>query len=122
MIFVLVFNIVKLRVNLGDVGDVDDMIKVYVIFVNRIIYEVCYGVKLQFIWDCMLDIFDLVIKVVDVQKVEMVRLEKEEYEIIRLLVIFFFYILLVKVKVKCVVVILKLKRRNDEDEDLDKEN
>ncbi|KAK4646296.1 hypothetical protein QC761_209190 [Podospora bellae-mahoneyi] len=119
---VLAPNTAKLRANLGDAGDVDDMIKAHANFVNRIIHEACHGAKLQPIRDSMLDIFDLAIKVADAQKVEMARLEKEEHEITRLSVISSPYTSPVKAKAKCAAATPKPKRRNDEDDDSGKEN
>ncbi|KAK4228794.1 putative gamma-tubulin complex component 5 [Podospora fimiseda] len=74
----------RLRSDLRDAADVDDMITAHSEFTRRIINESCLGVKLQPIRECILDILDLAIKVQDVQRVEMVRLTEEEQEVQRL--------------------------------------
>ncbi|KAK0739611.1 Spc98 family-domain-containing protein [Apiosordaria backusii] len=119
---ILAPNTARLRADLGDAGDVDDMIRAHADFVSRIIHESCQGAKLQPIRDCMLDIFDLAIKVADAQRIEMVRLEKEEHEITRLSVISSPYTSPVKAKAKFAATTPKPKKRNDEDDDSDKEN
>ncbi|KAK4173453.1 putative gamma-tubulin complex component 5 [Triangularia setosa] len=119
---VLAPNTAKLRADLGEAGDVDDMIKAHANFVNRIIHEACHGAKLQPIRDCMLDMFDLAIKVADVQKLEMARLEKEEHEITRLSVISSPYTSPVKAKAKYAAATPKPKSRNDEDNGWDIES
>ncbi|KAK3988602.1 putative gamma-tubulin complex component 5 [Cladorrhinum sp. PSN332] len=74
----------RLRSDLRDAADVDDMISAHSDFTRRILNESCQGAKLQPIRDCILDILDLAIKVEDAQRVEMVRLTEEEQEVHRL--------------------------------------
>ncbi|KAK4203875.1 putative gamma-tubulin complex component 5 [Triangularia verruculosa] len=119
---VLAPNTAKLRVDLGDAGDVDDMIKAHADFVSRILHESCQGAKLQPIRDCMLDIFDLAIKVADAQKLEMSRWEKDEHEIMRLSAISSPYASPAKAKAKYVAVTPKPRRRTDQDDESDKES
>lgn len=84
---VLAPNIARLRGALRDAPDVDDMISAHSSFIKRIISESCHGPKLQPIRECMLDVFDLAIKVEDAQNIEMTRLAEEEEEVSRLSVI-----------------------------------
>ncbi|AEO56261.1 hypothetical protein MYCTH_2300990 [Thermothelomyces thermophilus ATCC 42464] len=65
-------------------ADVDDMIATHAAFVSRIVEESCQGAKLRPIRDAMLDIFDLAIRLADVQRAEVAKLEEEEMEISRL--------------------------------------
>ncbi|KAK4169106.1 Spc98 family-domain-containing protein [Cladorrhinum sp. PSN259] len=81
---VLAPNTARLRTDLRDAADVDDMIAAHSDFTRRIINESCQGAKLQPIRDCILDILDLAIKVEDAQRVEMARLTEEEQEVHRL--------------------------------------
>ncbi|KAK3378255.1 Spc98 family-domain-containing protein [Podospora didyma] len=81
---VLAPNTDRLRRCLNEATDVDDMITAHSDFINRIINESCQGPKLQPIRDCMLDIFDLAIKLDDAHQVEMVKRAEEEEEISRL--------------------------------------
>ncbi|KAK4191689.1 putative gamma-tubulin complex component 5 [Podospora australis] len=84
---VLAPNAARLRSDLRDAADVDDMIKAHADFTTRIIHEACQGPKLHPIRDAILDIFDLTIKVADAQRAEIERLNEEEQEISRLSVL-----------------------------------
>lgn len=81
---VLAPNTARLRTDLRDAADVDDMISAHSEFISRIHKESCQGAKLQPIRECILDVFDLAIKVEDAQGIEMARLAEEEQEINRL--------------------------------------
>ncbi|GAB1314200.1 hypothetical protein MFIFM68171_04410 [Madurella fahalii] len=81
---VLAPNTARLRADLRDAADVDDMAAVHAFFITRIVSESCQGSKLQPIRECMLDIFDLAIKVEDAHRAEMARREEEEREVERL--------------------------------------
>jgi gamma-tubulin complex component 5 len=81
---VLAPNAAKLRRSLRDAPDVDDMISAHSSFVTRIINEACQGPKLEPIRECILDVFDLAIKVEDARRAELTRLAEEEEEITRL--------------------------------------
>ncbi|KAK3359852.1 Spc98 family-domain-containing protein [Lasiosphaeria hispida] len=81
---VLAPNTTRLREGLREAPDVDDMISTHSSFINRIISESCQSPKLQPIRECILDIFDLAIKVEDAHRFEMERLAEEDEEISRL--------------------------------------
>lgn len=81
---VLAPSTAKLRRDLGDAADVDDMAAAHASFIKRIVSESCQGSKLQPIRECMLDIFDLAIKVKDAHRAETARREEEEREVERL--------------------------------------
>jgi len=81
---VLVPNAARLRESLRDAPDVDDMISAHSNFISRIINEACQGPKLEPIRECILDMFDLAIKVEDANRAEMTRLAEEDEEITRL--------------------------------------
>jgi gamma-tubulin complex component 5 len=81
---VLAPNTARLRTELCEAADVDDMIKAHANFILRIINESCQGPKLQPIRDCMLDIFDLAIRLEDAQSAEMARREEDDMEVSRL--------------------------------------
>lgn len=81
---VLAPNTARLRADLCEAADVDDMIAAHAAFVARIVNESCHGPKLQPIRDAMLDMFDLAIRLADAQRVEMARAEEEDMEISRL--------------------------------------
>ncbi|KAK0652128.1 Spc98 family-domain-containing protein [Cercophora newfieldiana] len=81
---VLAPNTAKLRESLREAPDVDDMISAHSNFIARLINEACQGAKLQPIRECILDVFDLAIKVEDAHRAELTRLAEEEEEITRL--------------------------------------
>ncbi|KAK0626992.1 Spc98 family-domain-containing protein [Immersiella caudata] len=81
---VLAPNATRLRESLRDAPDVDDMISAHSDFVNCLINEACQGPKLEPIRECILDVFDLAIKVEDARRAELTRLAEEEEEITRL--------------------------------------
>ncbi|KAL2134256.1 hypothetical protein VTI74DRAFT_689 [Chaetomium olivicolor] len=81
---VLAPNTARLRTDLREAADVDDMIAAHAAFVSRIVNESCQGPKLQPVRDCVLDVFDLAIKLEDAQRAETARLEEEDMEISRL--------------------------------------
>ncbi|KAK1761036.1 Spc98 family-domain-containing protein [Echria macrotheca] len=81
---VLAPNISRLQEELKAAPDVDDMISAHSSFISRVINESCQGSKLQPIRECILDIFDLAIKVEDAHGAEMTRLAEEEEEVSRL--------------------------------------
>jgi len=81
---VLAPNTARLRADLCGATDVDDMIAAHAAFVARIVNESCHGPKLQPIRDCVLDVFDLAIRLADAQRVEMAKVEEEDMEISRL--------------------------------------
>ncbi|KAK3373804.1 Spc98 family-domain-containing protein [Lasiosphaeria ovina] len=81
---VLAPNTDRLRQGLRDAADVDDMITVHSEFVTRVVNESLQGPKLQPIRDCMLDMFDLALKVEDARRTETARHDEEDQEISRL--------------------------------------
>jgi gamma-tubulin complex component 5 len=81
---VLAPNSARLRTDLQKAADVDDMIAAHAAFVGRVVGESCLGAKLQPIRECVLDVFDLAIRLEDVQRGEMERVEEEEGEVQRL--------------------------------------
>lgn len=66
-----------LREDLGHAVDVDAMIQVHAAFAKRLLAEACLGSKLDPIYQCMLDIFDLAIRLSDAHKREFDRGEAE---------------------------------------------
>ncbi|KAJ4306426.1 hypothetical protein N0V88_001227 [Collariella sp. IMI 366227] len=84
---VLAPNTARLRTDLRDAADVDDMIAAHASFVRRIVNEACQGARLQPIRECVLDVFDLAINLEDVQRAETGRLEEEGKEVERLSVL-----------------------------------
>ncbi|KAK3945174.1 Spc98 family-domain-containing protein [Diplogelasinospora grovesii] len=81
---VLLPNTVRLREGLAGAVDVDDMIAVHSDFTSRIISDSLLETKLEPIKECVLDLFDLAIKLEDAQRAEMARQQEEEQEISRL--------------------------------------
>jgi gamma-tubulin complex component 5 len=81
---VLAPNSARLRTDLQEAADVDDMIAAHAVFVGRMVVESCLGAKLQPIRECVLDVFDLAIRLGDAQRDEMERLDEEEGEMQRL--------------------------------------
>lgn len=67
-----------LRDDLDHAVDVDTMIKVHAAFAKRLVAEACLGSKLDPIYQCMLDIFDLAIRLSDAHKREEVNREGAE--------------------------------------------
>ncbi|SPQ21811.1 0402ed36-62da-4221-8860-2e149c75dff2 [Thermothielavioides terrestris] len=81
---VLAPNAARLRADLRSAADVDDMVAAHAAFVARLVAESCQGAKLQPIRDCILDVFDLAIRLEDAQRAETARREEEDAEISRL--------------------------------------
>ncbi|KAK3325548.1 Spc98 family-domain-containing protein [Apodospora peruviana] len=81
---VLAPSMAKLRDDLRNAVDVDEMVAAHAEFINRITSESCQGPKLQPIRDCILDILDLAIKAEDTHRAEMVREAEEDQESSRL--------------------------------------
>lgn len=59
---VLTPNVVELRKGLEDASDVDSIIAVHDLFIERVVNEACLGTRLTPIRECMLDVLDLAIK------------------------------------------------------------
>jgi gamma-tubulin complex component 5 len=81
---VLAPSTARLRSELRDAVDLDSMAAAHAAFVSRILSESCQGTKLQPIRECVLDVFDQVIRLEDARKAEAVRREQEAREIERL--------------------------------------
>ncbi|KAK3299346.1 Spc98 family-domain-containing protein [Chaetomium fimeti] len=82
---VLTPNTARLRADLDDAAaDVDDMVAAHAAFVARVVAESCQGSRLRPIRDGVLDVFDLALRLHDVQRAEMARREEEEMEVSRL--------------------------------------
>ncbi|KAI1331962.1 Spc98 family-domain-containing protein [Xylariaceae sp. FL0255] len=64
--------------------DVDDMIMVHSSFTKLVVDEACLGSKLDPIRHAILDIFDLSIRLIDSQRMELERVEEETQELSRL--------------------------------------
>ncbi|KAL0467112.1 Spc98 family domain-containing protein [Neurospora intermedia] len=77
-------NINRMDKALQHALDVDDVGEVHSKFLDRILSESCQGKRLRPIRDCILDIYDLAIKLEDSHQAEMARLEEEQQEISRL--------------------------------------
>ncbi|KAK7965942.1 Spc97/Spc98 family protein [Apiospora aurea] len=60
----------KLRKDLEDAVDVDSMIALHANFTKRLVAEACLGSKLDPIYQCMLDVFDLAIRLEDARRTE----------------------------------------------------
>ncbi|KAK8002029.1 hypothetical protein PG991_014251 [Apiospora marii] len=60
----------KLRKDLEEAVDVDSMIALHANFTKRLVAEACLGSKLDPIYQCMLDVFDLAIRLEDARRTE----------------------------------------------------
>lgn len=67
---VLAPNIARMRGDVRNAEDVDDMIKIHSAFSKRIMEEAFLGAKLEPIKECMLDVLDLAIKLEDARLAE----------------------------------------------------
>ncbi|KAI1075287.1 Spc98 family-domain-containing protein [Whalleya microplaca] len=76
--------IAQLRVDLQQAEDVDAMIASHGAFAKRMIHEMCLGSKLDPIRQCILDIFDLTIRLHDARELEAEREQEETQELSRL--------------------------------------
>ncbi|KAI5924140.1 Spc98 family-domain-containing protein [Camillea tinctor] len=74
----------KFHEELQQAEDVDGMIIAHAAFAKRMIDETCLGSKLDPIHECILDIFDLAIKLEEGRRLESERLTEEAQEISRL--------------------------------------
>ncbi|KAK4043463.1 Spc98 family-domain-containing protein [Parachaetomium inaequale] len=85
---VLAPNTARLHTELRDAAvaaaDVDDMVAAHAAFFARLVDESLQGAKLRPIRDCVLDVFDLAIRLADAQRAEAARREEEDLEISRL--------------------------------------
>jgi gamma-tubulin complex component 5 len=70
---VLAPNISNMKEDLRVAVDVDDMINVHSAFASDALEECCLGARLQPLQDCILDIFDLTIKLEDAHRAETVK-------------------------------------------------
>lgn len=77
-------NLNKMDESLQHALDVDDVGEVHSKFLDRVLSEACQGKRLRPIRDCILDVYDLAIKLEDAHQAEMARLEEEQHEISRL--------------------------------------
>ena len=82
--FVIAPGVEKMRRDLRAADDVDSMITVHSKFLKDIVDECCLGNKLKPIHECILDVFDLCIRLSDAQKANAAREEEEMEEISRL--------------------------------------
>ncbi|KAI0593052.1 Spc98 family-domain-containing protein [Biscogniauxia sp. FL1348] len=76
--------VAKFHEELQQAEDVDGMIVAHSTFAKRMIDETCLGSKLAPIHECILDIFDLAIKLEEGRRLESERLAEEAQEISRL--------------------------------------
>ncbi|KAK8855187.1 Spc98 family-domain-containing protein [Apiospora arundinis] len=60
----------KLRKDLEEAVDVDSMIALHAAFSKRLVAEACLGSKLDPIYQCILDVFDLAIRLEDARRTE----------------------------------------------------
>ncbi|KAK4103978.1 hypothetical protein N658DRAFT_443668, partial [Parathielavia hyrcaniae] len=81
---VLAPNATRLGEELRRAADVDDMAAAHAGFVSRTLAESCQGAKLRPIRECVLDVFDLAIRLEDARWDESARREGEEREVERL--------------------------------------
>ncbi|KAJ9148352.1 Spindle pole body component [Pleurostoma richardsiae] len=81
---VLAPNVSAVRERLREADDVDAMIEVHSGFVKRVVDEACLGRKLDPIRDCILDVFDLAIRLEDARAAEVARGTQDLQEISRL--------------------------------------
>ncbi|KAI1500949.1 Spc98 family-domain-containing protein [Biscogniauxia marginata] len=76
--------VAKFHEELKQAEDVDSMIMAHTTFAKRMIDETCLGSKLDPIHQCILDIFDLAIKLEDGRRLESERMSEESQELSRL--------------------------------------
>lgn len=76
--------IVQLRQNLQQAEDVAAMTESHSAFTRQMIKEMCLGSKLDPIRECILDIFDLTIRLQDARQLDSEREQEEEQELSRL--------------------------------------
>jgi gamma-tubulin complex component 5 len=81
---VLAPNTARLRTDLHGAADVDDMVAAHAAFVARVLAEACQGATLRPIRECVLDVFDLAVRLEDARGVEAARREVEAREVERL--------------------------------------
>ncbi|KAK4127770.1 hypothetical protein N657DRAFT_612760 [Parathielavia appendiculata] len=81
---VLAPNAARLREELCWAADVDDMVAAHASFVSRAVAESCQGAKLRPIRECVLDVFDLAIRLEDARRDEWGRRRGQEREVDRL--------------------------------------
>ncbi|KAH9909759.1 Spc98 family-domain-containing protein [Xylariomycetidae sp. FL2044] len=74
----------NMRNELENSEDIDDMIKVHMTHTKRMIDEACLGSKLDPIRQCVLDIFDLTIRLQDARQLDAEKVEEETQELSRL--------------------------------------
>ncbi|KAI1340992.1 Spc98 family-domain-containing protein [Xylariaceae sp. FL0016] len=74
----------KVREDLRQAGDVDAMIAAHSSFIKTMVDEACLGNKLDPIRQCILDIFDLTIRLQDARQLDADKREEEEQELSRL--------------------------------------
>ncbi|KAI0167011.1 Spc98 family-domain-containing protein [Hypoxylon sp. FL1284] len=74
----------QLRVNLQRADDVSDMIAAHSTFTKQMISEMCLSSKLDPIRQCILDLFDVVIRLQDARQLESEREQEETQELSRL--------------------------------------
>lgn len=70
---VLVPEVARMRVDILNAEDLDDMIDIHAAFVKRMVEEACLGPKLAPIRECMLDVLDLTIRLEDARHDEIER-------------------------------------------------
>ncbi|KAI0012772.1 Spc98 family-domain-containing protein [Xylariaceae sp. FL0662B] len=76
--------ITQLQADIQQAEDVDAMIESHCTFTKRMINEMCLGSKLDPIRQCMLDVFDLAIRLQDARLLESEREREEAQELSRL--------------------------------------
>lgn len=81
---VLAPNTARLRADLHSAADVDNMVGAHAEFVARALAEACLGPALRPIRECVLDVFDLAIRLEDARRAERGRRAEEEGEVARL--------------------------------------
>ncbi|KAI1776165.1 Spc98 family-domain-containing protein [Hypoxylon cercidicola] len=74
----------QLRVSLQQAEDVSNMITSHSTFTKQMIHEMCLGSKLDPIRQCILDMFDLAIRLQDARQLESEREQEEAQELSRL--------------------------------------
>lgn len=70
---VLVPEVARMRADIHNAEDLDDIIDIHGAFAKRIVEEACLGPKLAPLKECMLDVLDLAIKLQDARQDEMAR-------------------------------------------------
>ncbi len=76
-----------LRAALAAATDVDEMRAAHAAFVARVVAEACQGVRLRPVWEGVLDVWDLVVRLVDERAGEVRRVEG----VVRYVLFFFFF-------------------------------